>query len=131
MNGSFQLSDLTGKVLRCYYTVYNELGYGFLEKVYEKALLFELRKSGLIAQRQTRLCVYYDAIEVGEYFADIIVNDVIILEIKAAEGILEIHEAQLTNYLKATNIEVGLLLNFGKTPQFRRKVFSNKYKKHL
>jgi GxxExxY protein len=111
--------------------VYNELGYGFLEKVYEKALLLELRKSGLIAQRQTRLCVYYDNVEVGEYFADIIVNDIIILEIKAAEGILEVHEAQLTNYLKATNIEVGLLLNFGKTPQFKRKVFSNKYKKHL
>lgn len=131
MNGSFQLSDLTSKILRCYYTVYNELGYGFLEKVYEKALLLELRKSGLIAQRQTRLCVYYDNVEVGEYFADIIVNDVIILEIKAAEGILEVHKAQLTNYLKATNIEVGLLLNFGKTPQFKRKVFSNKYKKHL
>jgi len=131
MSEPFQLSDLTSKIIRCYYTVYNELGYGFLEKVYEKALLFELRKSGLIAQRQTRLLVYYDTIEVGEYFADIIVNDVIILEIKAAEGILEVHEAQLTNYLKATNIEVGLLLNFGKTPQFKRKVFSNKYKKHL
>ena len=131
MNVSFQLSDLTNKILRCYYTVYNELGYGFLEKVYEKALLFELRKSGLIAQRQVRLCVYYDTVEVGEYFADIIVNDVIILEIKADEGIVEAHEAQLTNYLKATNIEVGILLNFGKTPQFKRKVFSNKYKKHL
>jgi len=131
MTESFKQSDLTKRVLRCFYTVYNKLGYGFLEKVYEKALLLELHKNGLIALRQIPLKVYYDSVEVGIYFADIIVNDVIILEIKAAEGLLEIHEAQLTNYLKATNIEVGLLLNFGKTPQCKRKVFSNQFKKLL
>lgn len=129
MRESYKESNLTKKVLRCFYTVYNKLGYGFLEKVYEKALLLELHKNGLNAVRQIPLAVYYDSIEVGAYFADIIVNDVIILEIKAAEGLLEVHEAQLTNYLKATNIEVGLLLNFGKTPQCKRKVFSNQFKK--
>lgn len=129
MNDSFKESDLTKKVLRCFYTVYNKLGYGFLEKVYEKALLLELQKNGLIANRQMPLKVYYDTVEVGTYFADIIVNDVIIIEIKAAEGLLDVHEAQLINYLKATDIEVGLLLNFGKTPQCKRKVFSNRFKK--
>lgn len=129
MRESYKESNLTKKVLRCFYTVYNKLGYGFLEKVYEKALLLELHKNGLNAVRQIPLAVYYDSIEVGAYFADIIVNDVIILEIKAAEGLLEVHEAQLTNYLKATKIEVGLLLNFGKTPQCKRKVFSNQFKK--
>lgn len=83
------------------------------------------------ASRQTQLKVFYNQIEVGDYFADIVVENEVIIEVKAAEGLIEIHEAQLTNYLKATNIEVGLLLNFGKTPQFKRKVFSNKYKKHL
>jgi GxxExxY protein len=85
----------------------------------------------LSASRQTQLKVFYNQIEVGDYFADIVVENEVIIEVKAAEGLIEIHESQLTNYLKATNIEVGLLLNFGKTPQFKRKVFSNKYKKHL
>lgn len=114
MRENFKQSELTNKVLRCFYTVYNKLGYGFLEKVYENALLLELRKNGLNAVRQVTLKVYYDSVEIGYYFADIIVDDAIIVEIKAAEGLVEMHEAQLTNYLKATSIEVGLLLNFGK-----------------
>lgn len=131
MRENFKQSELTNKVLRCFYTVYNKLGYGFLEKVYENALLLELRKNGLNAVRQVALKVYYDSVEIGYYFADIIVDDAIIVEIKAAEGLVEMHEAQLTNYLKATSIEVGLLLNFGKTPQCKRKVFSNQFKKLL
>lgn len=131
MEENFKHTALTNKVIRCFYTVYNQLGFGFLEKVYEKALLIELRKSGLSASRQTQLKVFYDQTEVGDYFADIVVENEVIIEIKTAERLIEIHEAQLINYLKATNIEVGLLLNFGKTPQFKRKVFSNKYKKHL
>jgi len=114
MRENFKQSELTNKVLRCFYTVYNKLGYGFLEKVYENALLLELRKNGLNAVRQVTLKVYYDSVEIGYYFADTIVDDAIIVEIKAAEGLVEMHEAQLTNYLKATSIEVGLLLNFGK-----------------
>lgn len=131
MDENFKHTALTNKIIRCFYTVYNQLGFGFLEKVYEKSLLIELRKEGLSATRQTQLKVFYNQIEVGDYFADIVVENEVIIEVKTVEGLIEIHEAQLINYLKATNIEVGLLLNFGKTPQFKRRVFSNKYKKHL
>ena len=106
------------------------MGYGFLEKVYERCLLIELRKLGLICISQKRVNVYYDEKIVGEYQADIIVNNVVIIEVKACAALCEEHEAQLTNYLKASEIEVGLLLNFGKKPEFKRKVFSSAYKKH-
>ena len=121
-------SDLTEKIIKAFFSVYNKLGFGFLEKIYEKALLIELRKIGLNANCQTPIKVYYDGPEVGLYFADIVVENLIIIELKAGEGLIEEHEAQLVNYLKATNIEVGLLLNFGIKPQFKRKVFSNNYK---
>ena len=114
--------ELTRKIIWCFYRVYNELGVGFLEKVYEKALAHELRKQGLTVQLQHPITVYYDDVDVGEYFADIIVEDTIILELKAVEEINKVHEVQLLNYLKATNKRVGLLLNFGKEPQHRRKV---------
>jgi GxxExxY protein len=128
MKPSYKHSDLTDKIIKAFYTVYNKLGYGFLEKVYENALLIELTKCGLKAVSQIPIKVYYDGLDVGMYFADFIVNDLVIIELKAAEGLIEEHEAQLVNYLKATDIEVGLLLNFGKTPQFKRKVFSAEYK---
>ena len=131
MDENFKKADLSNKIIRCFYTVYNKLGFGFLEKVYEKSLFLELQKAGLSVSRQVQLKVYYDSVEVGDYFADIIVEGQIIVEIKAAEGLIEAHETQLINYLKATNIEVGLLLNFGKTPQCKRKVFSNQFKKLL
>lgn len=124
-----QNQELSGKIIKAYYTVYNELGYGFLEKVYENALLLELRSMNLFCSKQQPIKVYYNAQNVGEYYADIIVNDSIIIELKAAEGLSEEHELQLVNYLKATEIEVGLLLNFGKTPQFKRKIFTNDRKK--
>lgn len=125
---NFKHSDLSGKILKAFYKVYNTLGYGFLEKVYENAMLLELRKQGLFCQQQAPIDVFYESEKVGFYYADIIVENAIIVELKAAEGIIEEHEAQLTNYLKATNIEVGLLINFGKEPQFKRKVFTNERK---
>ena len=99
-----------------------------MEKVYEHAILIELRKMGMEVVNQYMIKVFYDGIEVGNYFADLFVENSVIVEIKAAEGLIEEHEAQLVNYLKATNIEVGLLLNFGKKPSFKRKVFSNEFK---
>jgi GxxExxY protein len=121
-------SEISEKIIKAFFIVYNKLGFGFLEKVYEKALLIELKKLGLEVQGQIPIKVFYDGQEIGLYFADIIVEDLIIIELKAGEGLIEEHEAQLVNYLKATNIEVGLLLNFGTKPQFKRKVFSNNYK---
>jgi GxxExxY protein len=122
-------SDITDKIIKAFYKVYNELGFGFLEKVYENALLLELISMGLICEKQKPIKVHYNNQLVGEYFADIIVNHSIILELKAAEGLVEEHELQLVNYLKATEIEVGLLLNFGKSPAFKRKLFTNDKKK--
>jgi len=126
MSKEYLHQELTSKIIECFYQVYNTLGYGFLEKVYENALKIELEKSGLIVERQKPIKVYYGSEVVGEYFADLLVNDQVIIELKAAETICEEHEYQLLNYLKATNIEVGLLLNFGKKPEIRRKIFTNK-----
>jgi len=108
--------------------VYNELGYGFLEKVYENSLCNELISRGIFCKKQQSIKVYYKDKEVGKYFADIIVENKIIIELKASP-LCEEHEYQLLNYLKATDIEVGLLLGFGKEPTFIRKVFSNERKK--
>lgn len=127
---NFLHSDITGLILKGFYTVYNKLGYGFLEKVYENALMIELKKLGLVCERQLPIDVFYDEQNVGLYFADIVVNKCVIIELKAAENLIEEHEAQLVNYLRATEIEVGLLLNFGKEPQHKRKVFSNQFINH-
>ena len=121
--------ELSNKIIKCFYTVYNTLGFGFLEKVYENAFMIELSTNGLKAEKQKQIKVYYENQTVGEYFADIIVEDSIILELKAAEFVVEEHELQLINYLKATEIEIGLLLNFGKSPEFKRKIFTNDRKK--
>ncbi len=121
-------SDLSGTILKAYFTVYNTLGYGFLEKVYENAMMIELRKLGLHCSQQQYIDVFYDDEKVGDYYADIIVDDKIIIELKAAETLVSEHEAQLVNYLRATDIEVGLLLNFGKTPQHKRRVLTAEYK---
>ena len=121
--------EKTSLILKCYYKVYNTLGFGFLEKVYENALFLEMTNMGMNCRKQVPITVFYDGEEIGNYFADIIVDDDIIIELKAAESLCEEHDHQLINYLKATNIEVGLLLNFGLRPEFRRKVFSNDRKK--
>ena len=128
-NGSlYKHSDLTEKIIGAFYAVYSTLGYGFLEKVYEQALIIELQKRGLNGQTQVPIHVYYDGQLVGEYFADIIVNELVILEIKAAKSLANEHEAQLLNYLKATPYEVGLLLNFGPKPETKRRSFDNNRK---
>ena len=116
--------ELTDIIIRAFYTVYNALGYGFLEKNYENALLIELRKHGLNVEQQKPLAVHYEGAVVGEYFADVVVNNTVIIELKAADSIRMEHTAQLTNYLKATGIEVGLLLNFGPKAEFKRIVFT-------
>jgi len=120
--------ELTDKILQAFYDVYNELGYGFLEKVYQNSLYLELISRGFKVSAQKQIKVYYKGVEVGEYFADLLVNDLVILELKAAEYIAQDFEWQLINYLKGTEIEVGLVLNFGIKPEFRRKVFENERK---
>ncbi len=117
--------ELTSAIIDAFYTVYNELGYGFLEKVYETAFRIELQNRGFDVLQQHPIPVYYDEQVVGEYFADLIVNKKVIIELKAVENLNSQHSAQLLNYLKATNIEVGLLLNFGPEAKFKRKAFSN------
>lgn len=128
MTDNYKYTDITSLIIKAFYTVYNKLGYGFLEKVYENALLIEIRKLGLRASPQLPIKVHYDGVEVGNYFADVVVNECVVIEIKTAEGLIDEHEAQLINYLKATNIEVGLLLNFGPKARFKRKVFANEFK---
>jgi GxxExxY protein len=120
--------DLTEKIIMAFYNVYNALGYGFLEKVYENALMIELKRIGLSVKAQWPIHVYYAEKIVGEYFSDILVEDSIIVEIKAVKALSSEHEAQLLNYLKATQIEVGLLVNFGPKPEITRKVFDNSRK---
>ncbi len=130
MENSYLHSKITGAILSAYFKVYNTLGYGFLEKVYQNAMRIELRKSGMECIAGSNIWVYYEDEEVGYYVADLIIDRSVIVELKAAESLREEHEAQLTNYLKATDIEVGLLLNFGKRPEYKRKVFSREYKTH-
>lgn len=127
---NFLYSDITEKIIKAFYNVYNKLGYGFLEKVYENAMLIELQRMNLKCERQKQIKVNYDEYEIGEYYADITVNDCVIIELKASETLSPEHEAQLVNYLKATDIEVGLLLNFGREPKTKRRVLTSEYKNH-
>jgi GxxExxY protein len=118
--------DLTEKIIGCAYKVYNELGAGFIEKVYENALMIELKNEGLAAQQQYPVKVYYQEILIGDYVADIVVEDKVIVELKAVSQLTKAHEVQLVNYLKATKLEVGLLINFGDQISIKRKVLSRK-----
>ena len=120
--------DLTEAIIKTFYDVYNELGYGFLEKVYQNSMYIELKTRGFNVEAQKQIKVYYKNQQVGEYYADLVVNDLIIIELKAAEVIIEEFEWQLINYLRGTDKEIGLLFNFGKKPEFRRKVFENSRK---
>jgi GxxExxY protein len=110
-------------VVKAFYAVYETMGYGFLEKVYENALTLELRRRGLVVQPQCPIKVYYLGELVGEYFADLLVDECLIVEIRAVEALTASHEAQLLNYLKATRFDLGLLLNFGPKPEVKRKIF--------
>ena len=124
-------ADVTDKVLKAFFKVYNTLGDGFAERVYENALAIELKKLGLKVDQQLNITVYYEGEVVGEYVADVVVDGVVMLELKAMRTLTEDHEAQLLNYLKATPMEVGLLLNFGEKPEHRRKIFDNDRKGSL
>jgi GxxExxY protein len=123
---NYKHKELTSAIIGCFYDVYNELGFGFLEKVYENALMIELESKGFVVEKQKQIIVFFKKKRVGDYFADLIVDGNVIIELKAAESLRNEHEAQLVNYLKATEIEIGLLLNFGKKPEIRRKIFTNK-----
>jgi len=117
--------ELTEKIIGIFYKVFNALGYGFLEKVYENAMIIELERERVPVISQSPIKVSYEGKVVGEYFADMLVDGKVIVEIKAGQSLAPEHEAQLLNYLKATDAEVGLLLNFGPRPQVKRKVFDN------
>ena len=122
---SLKHKDLTAKIIESAYKVHNTLGFGFLESVYQNALLIELEKAGLKAHKEAPIKVFYNEKIVGDYVADIIVEDKVILELKSVKELHPAHEAQLTNYLKATGVEVGLLINFGgERVDVKRKVFT-------
>jgi GxxExxY protein len=126
MEAKLKHADITDRILKAFFTmVYRRLGYGFLEKVYVNALVIELRRMGMKVDEQVRILVHYDGIVVGEYYADLVVEDLVIVECKAIKKLDDDDEAQLLNYLRATPYEVGLLLNFGPKPDFCRKAFDN------
>jgi len=131
MSKNYKHSEITGKILKAFFKVYNILGYGFLEKVYENAMLIELRKTGLRCSNQLPIQVFYDDQVVGDYTADILVEELVIVELKAIEKLAPIHETILVNYLKGTELEVGLLLNFGPKPEYKRRVLTKEYLQSL
>ncbi len=118
-----EYKELTEKIIGCSFKVYNKMGFGFLESVYEKCLCIELKKNGLNIESQKPINVFYDEQIVGEYVADIIVNELIILELKSVRRIVQAHEIQLVNYLTATKKPVGLIINFGEQKvEIKRKI---------
>lgn len=123
--------ELTEKIIKAFYEVYNELGFGFLESVYQKAMAIVFRDYGLKVEEEKQIKVYFQGKVIGDYRADLWVNNIIILELKAAKTLVKEYEAQLLNYLRATNVEIGLLLNCGLKPQFKRMIFDNSRKKQL
>jgi GxxExxY protein len=125
----YKYSELTEQIIGIFYEVYNELGSGFLEKVYEEAMAVMLKERGIPFQQQVPLPVWFHGQVIGTYDADLIVNNVVLLELKACRALDAAHEAQLLHYLRSTEIEVGLLLNFGPKPQVKRLAFENERKK--
>jgi GxxExxY protein len=125
---SYLYGDITAEIIKAYYNVYNSLGWGFLEKIYHNAMLIELDKMMINFTSNQAIDVYYEEYKIGKYFADIVVENKVVVEIKTAEKLCSEHEAQLLNYLRATTMEVGILLNFGKKPDFKRKVYSRSFK---
>jgi GxxExxY protein len=122
-------AELTERIIGIFYDVYNELGYGFLESVYEESLVIALREGSFGVERQLAIPVWFRGHEVGRFRGDIVVEGSVLLELKSTRTLESAHEAQLLHYLKSTDIEVGLLLNFGARPQFRRLLFDNQRKK--
>jgi GxxExxY protein len=123
-----KFKELSDTILRCFYEVYNELGRGFLESVYREALMITLQEAGLNVKKEKEINVYFRNKNIGRFRADIVVENKIILELKAVKHLVPEHEAQLLNYLRATNIEVGFLLNFGDEPKFIRRFYENERK---
>jgi len=123
-SSNYKHSAITDKIIAAAYNVFTVLGYGFLEKVYENALFHEIQKVGLQVKQQFPIRVVYDNVLVGDYYADLLVENKVIVELKAVSTLDPIHEVQLVNYLKATGIEVGLLINFGQKLTVKRRVFS-------
>jgi GxxExxY protein len=121
---------ITDSILKTYYDVYNQLGYGFLEKVYQNAMYLELKSQGFKVEAQKPIKVYFKNQLIGEYYADLLIEDKVIVELKACELLMNVHSAQLMNYLKATEIEVGLLLNFGEDAEFKRIIYTNDRKQN-
>lgn len=128
---SLKYKETTDTILKCFYEVYNELGDGFLESVYENALFIVLCSQSLSVERQKNVAVLFRGHNIGDYKVDLVVEGKILIELKATRSIDPAHEAQLINYLKATDLKVGLLLNFGRKPQFKRFIFNNKRKDNL
>ncbi len=130
VEGQFRHGALTHEIIGVFYDVYNELGHGFLESVYENAMAIALRQGGLAVEQQVALPVWFRGQPVGDFRADLVVEGAVILELKAGKAIDPLHEAQLLNYLRATTLEVGLLLNFGPKPEVKRLLFDNARKSH-
>ena len=125
MNTDLKHGSITDKILRVFYDVYNELGHGFLESVYHRSLVLALESAGLKVCSRVTIPVWFRGHQVGHFEADVLVENCVLLELKAARSLDSSHRAQLMNYLRATEIEVGLLLNFGEMPEFKRVVFDN------
>ena len=115
------IDEVTERIIGCGFKVHQALGAGFLEKVYENALMIELERCGLKARQQVPVSVRYEGRTVGEYFADILVEDRVVCELKANETLIKEHEVQLVNYLTSTGIDIGLLINFGRSVTVKRK----------
>ena len=128
MTRGLKHEELTGRVLKVFYDVYNELGHGFLESVYQRAMAVALCSAGLRIGEQLPIEVFFRGQQIGASAADLVVDGVLIIELKAARNLEPAHEAQLLNYLRATEMEIGMLLNFGPEPQFKRMVFENSRK---
>jgi len=123
MNEKLLYKELTEKIIKCFYKVYDALGEGFLESVYEKALMIEFEEACIKAESQRNLNVHYKGRLVGDFKADIVIEDKLVIEIKAVSRLVPQHEAQLINYLKATGLKIGLLVNFGEKLEFKRRIF--------
>jgi GxxExxY protein len=125
MNTDLKHGLITDRILRVFYEVYNELGHGFLESVYHRSLVLVLESAGMRVCSRVAIPVWFRGSQVGHFEADLLVEDCVLLELKAARMLDSSHRAQLMNYLRATEIEVGLLLNFGERPEFKRVIFDN------
>ena len=129
MNTDLRHYELTQRIIAVFYEVYNELGHGFLESVYQESLILALKDVGLIAQSPIEIPVWFRGHQVGKFEGDVLVEKCVLLELKAARTLDSSHKAQLLNYLRATEIEIGLLLNFGVKPEFKRLIYDNPRKK--